>query len=139
MFLPKSGDNKESIRNIVRSITRQFCSVYPASKLFTFLLANLNSKNSRTRAEGMDEMANLIQRHGMNVIPSPQRVFPLIAKQMGERDATVRNSAINVVLQAYLIVGDLDLLYKYLGPMSTKDKALLDEKVIIISFFFFLY
>ena len=84
-------------------------------------------------------MANLIQRHGMNVIPSPQRVFPLIAKQMGERDATVRNSAINVVLQAYLIVGDLDLLYKYLGPMSTKDKALLDEKVIIISFFFFLY
>jgi cytoskeleton-associated protein 5 len=41
--------------------------VYPASKLFLHVMKGLESKNSRTRTECLDEIASLLQRNGMNV------------------------------------------------------------------------
>lgn len=128
VFLTKTGDNKEIIRTTVRNILKQFCSIYPASKMFGHLLGGLNSKNARTRAECMEEMALLIQRHGMSIF-SPQKIFPQIAKQIADRDASVRSAAINVVLQAYFIVGDAEVIYKHLGQLTPKDKSLIEEKV----------
>lgn len=73
VFLTKTGDNKEAVRVIVKSILKQFCFLYPASKMFVHLLGGLNSKNARTRAECLEEMALLIQRHGVAIF-SPQKV-----------------------------------------------------------------
>jgi cytoskeleton-associated protein 5 len=128
IFLSKTGDNKETVRGLVRSIMRSISLVYPASKILPFLFASLNSKNSRVRSECLDEMAGLLHRHGMGVV-NPQKVMPPIAKLVGERDASVRSAAINVLLQAYLALGDLEALYKLTGPLPTKEKALLEERV----------
>ena len=127
-FLTKTGDNKESVRVIVRAILKQFCSIYPVSKMFGHLLGGLNSKNSRTRAECLEEMATLIQRHGMGIF-APAKVFPLVAKQIADRENSVRSAAINVVVQSYFILGDAETLYKHLGQIPPKDKSLLDEKL----------
>jgi cytoskeleton-associated protein 5 len=109
-----------------REIMKQICRVYPASKLFGYVIKGIESKNSRTRTECLEEMATLIKRNGMGVCNSPAKMFPLIAAQIADRDAAVRNGAMNVITQAYLIIGDQ--VYKYVGRLSDKDKSLLEEK-----------
>ncbi|KAJ3202313.1 Microtubule-associated protein, microtubule dynamics during spindle orientation, partial [Dinochytrium kinnereticum] len=125
-FINKTGDNKETMRVKIRSILKQICRVYPASKLFGFLLEGLKSKNSRTRTECLEELADIIKKNGMSVC-SPSRVFPVIAAQISDSDAKVRNAALGVVTQAYMLVGDA--VYKYVGRLSDKDKSLIEEKL----------
>lgn len=110
----------------IRSLTKQLSRLYPASKLFSFVLKGLESKNSRTRAECLDELAYLIQRNGLGVCV-PGKVFPVISAQVSDRDAPVRNAALGVIVQAYLLVGDS--VFKYLGRISDKDKSLIDERI----------
>ncbi|KAJ3300457.1 Microtubule-associated protein, microtubule dynamics during spindle orientation [Borealophlyctis nickersoniae] len=125
-FVGKTGDNKETVRVKIRGIMKQLTRVYPASKLFSYLMKGLESKNSRTRTECLEELASLVQRNGMSVC-SPSKSFPLVAAQLADRDASVRNGALNVITQAYLLVGDA--VYKHIGRMSDKDKSLVEERL----------
>ncbi|KAJ3077818.1 Microtubule-associated protein, microtubule dynamics during spindle orientation, partial [Quaeritorhiza haematococci] len=124
-FVNKTGDNKESMRLKIRGILKQLCRIYPASRLFNYLIKGLESKNSRTRIECLEELASLIQRNGIGVA-NASKTFPLIAAQISDRDAGVRNGAINAITQAYMQVGEV--VYKYVGRISEKDKSLLEEK-----------
>jgi hypothetical protein len=109
-----------------REILRMICRVYPASKLFGYVIKGIESKNSRTRIECLDELATLIQRNGMGVVASPSKMFPLIAGQISERDAGVRGGAMNVVAAAWRIVGEE--VWGLCGRLSDKDQSLLKEK-----------
>jgi cytoskeleton-associated protein 5 len=108
---------------------KQVCHIYPASKLFQYLVDyGLKSKNSRTRAECLEEIGHLIQKNGQRVCQM-SKVLPIIASHVAGRDASVRNGAISALTQAYLLVGE-DLLFKYIGTkMMEKDKDLLLEKL----------
>ncbi|KAI8849851.1 armadillo-type protein [Chytridium lagenaria] len=125
-FIGKTGDNKETMRVKIRGILKQICRVYPASKLFNYLLEGLKSKNSRTRTECLEELADIIKKNGISVC-APAKVFPVIAAQISDSDAKVRNGALGVVTQAYMFVGDA--VYKYVGRLSDKDKSLIEEKL----------
>ncbi|TPX57138.1 hypothetical protein PhCBS80983_g04029 [Powellomyces hirtus] len=125
-FINKTGDPKETMRVKIRSILKQLTRVYPASKLFTYLLRGLESKNARTRTECLEELASLVQRNSMNVCV-PNKAFPLIASQLADRDAAVRNGALAAISQAYLLIGDT--VYSYLGRISEKDKSLVQERL----------
>lgn len=52
-FIPylvlKVGDPKDTVRNGVKSLLKQICIVYSASKLFGYLMEGLKSKNARQR------------------------------------------------------------------------------------------
>lgn len=126
VFVNKVGDSKDAIRSRIRAIMKQVCRIYPASKFFGYVLDGLNSKNARTRTECLEELAVLIQRNGLTVC-NPAKALPVVAQQIGDRDANVRNAAINSVVQAYLLVGDA--VYKYLGRISEKDRSLLEERL----------
>jgi hypothetical protein len=89
-------------------------------------MKGLDSKNSRTRTESLDELAYLIQRNGMSVC-LPAKVFPLITQQVGDRDPGVRNAALGVIIQAYSIIGET--IYKHLGRPNDKDRSLIEEKI----------
>ncbi|KAI8812683.1 armadillo-type protein [Cladochytrium replicatum] len=125
-FIQKVGDPKEVLRARVRSIMRQICRVYPPSKFFNYVLAGVESKNSRTRMECMNELALLVQRSGISVC-SPAKCFPSIAQQISDRDPGVRNAALSVLTNAYMQIGDL--VYKHIGRIPDKDKSLLEEKL----------
>ena len=110
----------------IRAILKQMSRIYPASKLFSFLLKGIESKNSRTRTECLEELASLIQRSGMSVC-APSKAFPVIASQLADRDAGVRNGALAAITQAYLLAGQN--VYKYIGKISEKDKSLIEERL----------
>lgn len=122
----KAGESKETLRSKIRELIKGLSRLYPASKLFVYVMKGLDSKNSRTRTESLDELAYLIQRNGMSVC-MPARVFPLITQQVGDRDPSVRNAALGVIVQAYNLVGES--IYKFFGRPSDKDRSLIDEKI----------
>lgn len=128
------GDPKDSVRNGVRSLFKQICLVYPVNRLFTYIMEGVKSKNARQRAECLEAMGSIIQDYGkieiVTVIffywsfrsgitvctPSPAACLKEVAKQISDRDNSVRNAALNCVVQAYNIVGDK--VYKMIGNVS---------------------
>uniref|UniRef100_A0A6B2EE03 Putative microtubule-associated protein n=1 Tax=Phlebotomus kandelakii TaxID=1109342 RepID=A0A6B2EE03_9DIPT len=127
-LLIKIGDPKDAVRNGVRSLLRQICLVYPFSKLSTFIMEGLKSKNARQRTECLDELGYLIETHGLTVCqPTPQAALKEIARHISDRDNSVRNAALNCIVQAYFLAGDK--VYKMIGQISDKDSSMLDERI----------
>ncbi|XP_076289585.1 msps cytoskeleton-associated protein 5 isoform X1 [Lasioglossum baleicum] len=131
-FIPyliiKIGDPKDAVRNGVRALFKQIALVYPVSKLFSYIMEGLKSKNARQRTECLDQLSSLIENYGLSVCqPSPAVALKEIAKQIADRDNSVRNAALNCIVQAYFLQGER--VYKLIGQISEKDQSLLDERI----------
>lgn len=80
-------------------------------------MEGVKSKNARQRAECLDVMSLIIQDYGITVcLPSPSACLKEVAKQISDRDNSVRNAALNCVVEAYNIVGEK--VYKMVGNVS---------------------
>ncbi|GAB0097358.1 protein mini spindles [Sergentomyia squamirostris] len=127
-LLIKIGDPKDAVRNGVRSLLRQTCLIYPFTKLSTYIMEGLKSKNARQRSECLEELGYLIETYGMPVCqPTPQAALKEIARHISDRDNSVRNAALNCIAQVYFLVGDR--VYKMIGQISDKDLSMLDERI----------
>ncbi|XP_025159861.1 protein mini spindles isoform X2 [Harpegnathos saltator] len=131
-FIPyliiKIGDPKDAVRNGVRALFRQIALVYPVSKLFSYVMEGLKSKNARQRTECLDQLGSLIENYGVSVCqPSPSAALKEVAKQIADRDNSVRNAALNCIVQAYFLQGER--VFKLIGQISEKDRSLLDERI----------
>ncbi|OXU27451.1 hypothetical protein TSAR_002490 [Trichomalopsis sarcophagae] len=131
-FIPyliiKIGDPKDAVRNGVKALFKQIAMVYPVSKLFSYVMEGLKSKNARQRTECLDQLGALIESYGVTVCqPSPSAALKEVAKQIADRDNSVRNAALNCIVQAYFLEGER--VYKLVGQISEKDQSLLDERI----------
>ncbi|XP_049825977.1 protein mini spindles isoform X2 [Aethina tumida] len=131
-FIPylvlKIGDPKDSVRNGVRALFKQICNIYPVHRLFTYIMEGIKSKNARQRAECLDAMGSIIETYGITIcVPSPAACLKEVAKQISDRDNSVRNAALNCATQAYFIVGEK--VFKMVGNISEKDMSLLEERI----------
>ncbi|KAJ1982689.1 hypothetical protein H4R34_001626 [Dimargaris verticillata] len=125
-FIAKLGDPKETIRARVTALWRRLWNVYPASRLFQYLLDyGLKSKNARVRVDTLEELGTMLQRNSLSVC-HPQKFIPLVAAHISERDAHVRTGALNALVQVYLQMGDA--IFPLLGRLSEKDRTILDER-----------
>ncbi|KAI1889583.1 hypothetical protein AGOR_G00164410 [Albula goreensis] len=124
----KVGESKDVVRKDVRTILGMLCKVYPASKVFPFLMEGTKSKNSKQRAECLEELGCLIESYGMNVCqPTPAKSLKEIAVHIGDRDTAVRNAALNTVVAVYNVCGDQ--VFKLIGNLSEKDMSMLEERI----------
>ncbi|XP_035011741.2 cytoskeleton-associated protein 5 isoform X3 [Hippoglossus stenolepis] len=131
-FIPylilKVGESKDGVRKDVRTILTMLCKVYPASKVFPLLMDGTKSKNSKQRAECLEELGCLIEGYGMNVCqPVPAKAMKEIAVHIGDRDTSVRNAALNTVVAVYNACGEQ--VYKLIGNLSEKDMSMLEERI----------
>ncbi|KAK8725453.1 hypothetical protein OTU49_010866 [Cherax quadricarinatus] len=131
-FLPflvtKFGDPKDSIRGPARNIARLICNIYPASKVSPYMMEGLKAKNARQRAECLEAISNLIEVYGMSVCqPSPGVALKEIAKQIADRDNSVRNAALNALVQVYF--RESEKVFKLVGNLADKDMSLLEERI----------
>ncbi|ORX61016.1 ARM repeat-containing protein [Piromyces finnis] len=129
-FLPslinKIGDSKETIRQRIKTLIKQLCRIYPASRTFIYICEGLKSKNSRVRVECLNELGCLIQRNGLSVC-HPNKALLIIANQISDRDPNVRNEALNTIVEAYKQVGDN--VFKYISNIPERNRQLIDEKL----------
>ena len=127
-LLTKIGDPKDTVRNGVRSLLRQICLVYPFSKVFAYLMDALKSKNARQRTECLDELGYLIETYNLTVCqPTPQHALKEIARQISDRDNSVRSAALNCIVKAHELAGER--IYKMIGQLNEKDLSMLDERI----------
>lgn len=131
-FLPflitKFGDPKDSIRGSARNIAKLICTIYPASKVSPYMMEGLKAKNARQRAECLEALGSLIEVYGMSVCqPSPGAALKEVAKQIADRDNSVRNASLNVLVQVYFREGEK--VFKLVGNLSDKDMCLLEERI----------
>jgi cytoskeleton-associated protein 5 len=114
-FIGKLGDPKDTIRKGFRQIIKQIAQVYAPVKVYTFLIQGLVSKNARQRAECLEELGQMIEVLGLSTF-NPAVTLKEIAKQIGDRDNSVRNAALNTITIAFQIAGEP--VYKYIGKVS---------------------
>lgn len=131
-FIPflimKIGDPKDAVRKGVREIIKSISRIYPYGKMFSYIMQGLTSKNARQRAECLEELEIMIETYGLSVCqPSPQVALREIAKQISDRDNSVRNAALNCVVQAYYIEGEK--VFKTVGQLTDKNLSLLEERI----------
>ncbi|XP_034021555.1 cytoskeleton-associated protein 5-like isoform X2 [Thalassophryne amazonica] len=127
-LIRKVGESRDVVLKDVRAILTMLCNVYPASKIFPFLMDGTKSKNSKQRAECLEELGCLIEGYGMNVCqPTPAKALKKIAIHIGDWDTSVRNAALNTVVAVYNICGDK--VYKLIGNLSEKDMSMLEERI----------
>ncbi|CAN6462652.1 unnamed protein product [Victoria cruziana] len=108
IFLPclieKSGHNIEKMREKLRDLMKQISCIYPAPKLFPYVLEGLRSKNNRTRIECVDLIGYMIESHGPE-ISGQFKSLQLVASLTSERDGEIRKGALNTMATAYKILG----------------------------------
>lgn len=63
----KSGHNQDRIKKFHREILCLATTIYPSSKVFSFVSQGLTSKNTRTRVECAEEIGSMIDRDGMKI------------------------------------------------------------------------
>ena len=70
----------------------------------------------------------MIESYGLCVCqPSPAITLKEIARQIADRDNSVRNAALNCVVQTYFLEGEK--VYKFVGQLADKDMSLLEERI----------
>ncbi|XP_053545282.1 cytoskeleton-associated protein 5 [Bombina bombina] len=127
-LLLKVGEPKDNVRKDVRAILSKMCQVYPASKMFNFIMDGIKSKNSKQRAECLEELGCLVESYGMNVCqPTPAKALKEIAVHIGDRDNSVRNAALNTIVAVYNVHGEQ--VFKLIGNLSEKDMSMLEERI----------
>ncbi|XP_034164860.2 cytoskeleton-associated protein 5-A [Pangasianodon hypophthalmus] len=127
-FILKMGEPKDVVRKDVRSIFSLLRKVYPASRVFPFLMEGTKSKNSKQRAECLEELCCLVGLCGMSVFQQTSaKSLREIAVHIGDRDTAVRNAALNTVVAAYNVCGEQ--VYKLIGQLSEKDMSMLEERI----------
>ncbi|XP_017847656.1 protein mini spindles isoform X3 [Drosophila busckii] len=127
-LLLKIGDPKDTVRNGVRRVLRQINLLYPFTKVFSYVMDGLKSKNARQRTECLDELNYLIENYGLNICqPSQQVALKEIARQISDRDNSVRNAALNCIVTGFFLAGEK--IYKLIGQLSEKDLSMLDERI----------
>ena len=109
------GEPKDNIRNSVHQILREMYPIYVPSKMFILIMEGLKSKNARQRSECLDELAFLISTYTLSICSSPSASLREISRQISDRDNSVRNSALNCMVEAYWLAGEK--LYKMVGQV----------------------
>jgi len=127
-IITKIGDPKDQIRASCKTILKLLCKLYPASKLFTFIMVGIGTKNAKQRTECLDEIGCLIAGYGTGVAGAkPSDALKEMAKQIADRDNSVRNAALNAITETYFQEGEK--LYKMIGNLPEKDMAMLEERI----------
>eukprot|EP00051_Salpingoeca_urceolata_P019401 m.283246 g.283246 ORF g.283246 m.283246 type:complete len:2080 (+) comp19412_c0_seq6:220-6459(+) len=122
------GDKIESVRKDCHGLIKTLSQVYPASKLFSYVLDGLKSKNAKQRAECLNEIDTLIGRHGMQVCQmGAAKALKVIASQISDRENTVRSAALDAVVTVYNIVSED--VYKLMGNIGEKNTSLVQERI----------
>jgi cytoskeleton-associated protein 5 len=103
------------------------CAIWSVNKLAAILVyVSTISKNLRSKSECLDELANMIEEYGVNiVVPKDAKG---LAKFTGHGDTSVRNSAVRFFTEVYRYLGT-ERLWALIGrDIDAKSKDLLMQK-----------
>ena len=85
-------------------------------------------------SECLEELGLLIKTFGMNVCqPSPGKALSMMASQICDRDNGVRSSALNAIVEAYILVGET--VYTHCGRVRARLFIVVVVSVLLLFLF----
>ena len=125
VVMDKCGHNLPAVRERFRKIMQASLAVYPVPKCAALLGLALNSKNTRSRVECLEELGAIVTAHGFEPIErSGARILPTIVALAGERDAAARKAAADTLVTCYKAIGEA--LWRHCGSLTEAQQQLLD-------------
>lgn len=120
----KSGQNNAGFRQQFRQLIVSCCLIFPPGRVFSYVLQGLNSKNTRSKVECLESLAVLIQQQGLSV--AQPRDYKVISRFVSHADSSVRNSAVNVIAEAFKLAPDK--IWQLIGDVTDKSRDILDQR-----------
>ena len=124
-LVEKSGHNQDRIRQTYRELMKNLCQIYGVRQSSPLILQGLNLKNFRTRSVCLDVIELLIKENGSEACTP--RIVKEVALLVGERDSTLRNAALNLIIKIFHIVGDE--VFKGLSHVPDQARSIIDSKI----------
>jgi len=124
LLCEKTGLNNNILKDKVKKLIPMTYPVYDKGKCYHFLVRGLDSKNSRTKAEVLDVIADFITANGIDYCS--EKEFKLIAKLADNSDKGIRENAIKVVAEAYKHLDDD--IWRILGDITPKVQGLFEQR-----------
>jgi len=119
VLVEKSGHSMDAVREKFQAVFRSIPAVYLPSKFVGFLTTGMTqTKSSRTRAECLDEITRLIERHGLQVCSREDKTLHEVVKLADTRDISQRNYALNCLASAYKVSGED--VWRRVGPLPNE-------------------
>lgn len=127
-WVEKVGSNNPSIRSGMRNCLHKFLQIFPMSKLYVYLLDGLDSKNTRTRVDCIEELGCLLGENGLTVF-DPKRTVPRIAKWVGNKDHNTSAAALDAMQKIFELCEEPAKFFALSGDLSDKQRAILDGRI----------
>ena len=127
-ILEKAGTfaGKERPTAAIRELMGLLSRCYPLNKYAPLVTKALKSKNSRTQAACLLEIARVVEASGFESVGV--KGLKEVVKYVESRDSAVRNAALDGIQESYMHVGAK--LYDFLGlEPSSKTHAMIDARL----------
>ncbi|XP_054691558.1 cytoskeleton-associated protein 5-like [Grus americana] len=129
-FLPylvlKMGEPRQTVLKLVHTVLKRMCLVYPAKKVFGFLMEGIKSNNTKQQEGCLVEMGYLLETYGLDVCqPSPSKALKRIAAFLRDQDSTVHSAALNIMVTACKTHGEA--LFKMIGDLPEEYMRMLGQ------------
>jgi cytoskeleton-associated protein 5 len=133
LFLPiiceKSGQNNVQFKNMIRGIIHFTAKIYPPDRVFMIVLVGCNSKNTKSKVECLEELAELIKEYGIEITHAKD--IKSIAKHASSTDNNVRTTAVQTMGEIYKLIGEK--VWGMIGEIPDKVKDLFEQRFRAVS------
>jgi cytoskeleton-associated protein 5 len=119
----KSGVNNKHLQESIRKLIRMCYELYDNKGCLRIIIdSGLKNKNLKSVAECLDEMADYIQKHGVDHLM--KKDYKLLIDLADNKDKGVRETSLKVFGEAYTVLGEK--IWTFLKDIPLKVKGLLE-------------
>ena len=121
----KSGINNKVLQDKVKKLIKLVYGIYEQKKAYGGLIQfGLNSKNSKSQAECLNELEYFIKTYGIE--HTVEKDLKIIAKLADSGDKAIRENAVTVMAEVYKII-DNDI-WRIIGQVTPKVQGLFEQR-----------
>ncbi|XP_062439029.1 cytoskeleton-associated protein 5-like [Rhea pennata] len=125
-LIMKMGESKEAVLKLVHTVLKRICLVYPASKVFGFLMEGVKSKNAKQQAGCLEQVGYLIEVYGLNICESsPDKALKRIAAFLKDDNSSVCSAALNIMVLVCKTHGEA--MFRMVGNLPEKHMKMLGQ------------
>jgi len=118
------GINNVGLKNDYKKLIKILFGIYTPSKVCSYLIMALDSKNQKTKAEALMTVKEYLAFNGHSTISTKD--IKLLVRALDESDTTIKNEASECLVELYKHKGER--LWSLMDNLSDKKKKMLKSK-----------
>ena len=125
LLCEKTGLNNNILKDKVKRLLTMTFDIYDRQKCYNLVFTHgVNAKNLVAQAECLDEIANFIEKYGVDY--SSEKEMKVVAKMADHASKQIRENALKLLGEAYKTMDDV--MWTIIGDVTPKVKGLLEQR-----------